>query len=406
MARISVKWTQQTNLGVQIVELGGYSTQRKVKWYVDDVLWVTDDRLISTSATTSFESTLSGLKPGTTYRIKAILYHAYNSSINWTFTTTATTNRPSDTTPPGISNIWCSHNNWTNEDYITISASITDASSISSTNLLFNSKNYSHSSVSGNTYSYRVPTPSIFGYYDIDISARDSANNVGYGTSKTRVGLDKTPPTIAFSEAKYMGGGIRTGANATDNAGGSGVDYLYFKISSKNSNTDFSSAVGVEGNSAYHTFTKDKNGYDFELGASYYVEITAKDLAGNYSAKTVIKVIPSIQRPDTFNWTEYEREAFTNRGAITTLTWQRWNAFLDNVKGTASWYHNKNEDIYNVESAKMTDSSKILTAIRFNTVKNAIGSMNSTGISDKVKGDFVIGNEFITLSLKLSEIRK
>ena len=56
--------------------------------------------------------------------------------------------------------------------------------------------------------------------------------------------------------------------------------------------------------------------------------------------------------------------------------------------------------------AKMSDSSKVLTAERFNIVKNAIGSMNSTGISDRKKGDFVLGSYFITLSLKLSEIRK
>jgi hypothetical protein len=54
----------------------------------------------------------------------------------------------------------------------------------------------------------------------------------------------------------------------------------------------------------------------------------------------------------------------------------------------------------------MSDSSKILTAERFNIVKNAIGSMNPTGISDREKGDFVLGSYFITLSLKLSEIRK
>ena len=41
-----------------------------------------------------------------------------------------------------------------------------------------------------------------------------------------------------------------------------------------------------------------------------------------------------------------------------------------------------------------------------NIVKNAIGSMNATCISDREKGDFVLGSYFITLSLKLSKIRK
>ena len=310
-----------------------------------------------------------------------------------------------DTTAPTINNIWCSASGWTNESYLTISANITDSSGIYSSSLLFNGSYY-NPSISGNTYSWRVPTPTVFGYYDIEIASRDNNDNVGYASSRVRVGLDNIAPTINYSEAKYMGGGIRAGANASDNAGASGVDYIYFKISSKNSNTDFSSAIGVEGNSVYHTFTADKNGYAFELGATYYVEITAKDLAGNYSNKTIVKVIPTLERPASWNWTDYERDAFENRGAISTLTWQRWNAFLDNVKGTASWYHNNSSDIYGVEKAKMSDSSKILTAERFNIVKNAIGSMNATGISDRQKGDFVLGSYFITLSLKLSEIRK
>ena len=203
-----------------------------------------------------------------------------------------------------------------------------------------------------------------------------------------------------------MGGGIRAGANASDTAGASGVDYIYFKISSKNSSTNFSNAIGVEGDTVHHTFTADKNGYAFELGATYYVEITAKDIAGNYSSKTLVKVVPTLERPANWNWNDYERNAFENRGAISTLTWQRWNAFLDNVKGTASWYHNNASDVYGVEKAKMSDNSKILTAERFNIVKNAIGSMNPTGISDRKKGDFVLGSYFITLSQKLSEIRK
>ena len=311
----------------------------------------------------------------------------------------------SDATPPSITNIWCSPTGWTNKSTLTISANITDSSGIYSTNLSFNGKYYD-ATKSGNAYTWTVPTPTVYGSYDIEIAARDNNNNIGYGKSKVTVGLDTTAPTVSYSEAKFMGGGIRAGANATDNAGASGVDYIYFKISSKNSNTDFSSAIGVEGDSVYHTFTADKNGYAFELGATYYVEITAKDIAGNYSNKTIVKVVPSLERPITWSWNDYERYAFENRGAISTLTWQRWNAFLDNIKGVASWYHNNSSDVYGVEKAKMSDNSKILTAERFNIVKNAIGSMNATGISDREKGDFVLGSYFITLSLKLSEIKK
>lgn len=404
MAKIYTSSVGMYSFNAQVIELQSQTSRsRKVLWHLNGSY--IGANTIGTNTTVSPTRTFSNLSAGTTYTVKADIYWSDTDAHITTLSTTVTTSKPADTTPPSITNIWCSASGWTNESYLTISASITDSSGIYSSSLLFNGSYY-NPSVNGNTYSWRVPTPTVFGYYDIEIAARDNNNNAGYASSRVRVGLDNIAPTINYSEAKFMGGGIRAGANASDNAGASGVDYIYFKISSKNSSTDFSSAIGVEGDSVYHTFTADKNGYAFELGATYYVEITAKDVAGNYSSKTLVKVVPTLERPTTWNWNDYERDAFENRGAISTLTWQRWNAFLDNVKGVASWYHNNATDVYGVEKAKMSSTSKILTAERFNIVKNAIGSMNSTGISDRKKGDFVLGSYFITLSLKLSEIRK
>ena len=404
MAKIYTSSVGMYAFNAQVIELQSQSSRnRYVNWYLNGTY--KGANTIGTGTTVSPTRTFSSLNAGTTYSIEAKIYWSDTDTYITSLYGSVTTNKPADTTAPTINNIWCSVSGWTNESYLTISANITDSSGIYSSSLLFNGSYY-NPSISGNTYSWRVPTPTVFGYYDIEIAARDNSNNTGYASSRVRVGLDNIAPTINYSEAKFMGGGIRAGANASDTAGASGVDYIYFKISSKNSSTDFSNAIGVEGDSVYHTFTADKNGYTFELGATYYVEITAKDIAGNYSSKTLVKVVPTLERPANWNWNDYERNAFENRGAISTLTWQRWNAFLDNVKGTASWYHNNASDVYGVEKAKMSDNSKILTAERFNIVKNAIGSMNSTGISDRKKGDFVLGSYFITLSLKLSEIRK
>ena len=56
--------------------------------------------------------------------------------------------------------------------------------------------------------------------------------------------------------------------------------------------------------------------------------------------------------------------------------------------------------------AKASADSKILTATRFNLVKNAIGSMNATGISNVSKGDPVLGSYFITLANKANGVTK
>ena len=307
MAKIYTSSIGMYAFNAQVIELQSQSSRnRYVNWYLNGTY--KGANTIGTGTTVSPIRTFSNLNAGTTYSIEAKIYWSDTDTYITSLYSSVTTNKPADTTAPTINNIWCSVSGWTNESYLTISANITDSSGIYSSSLLFNGSYY-NPSISGNTYSWRVPTPTVFGYYDIEIAARDNNDNVGYASSRVRVGLDNIAPTINYSEAKFMGGGIRAGANATDNAGASGVDYIYFKISSKNSSTDFSNAIGVEGNSVYHTFTTDKNGYAFELGATYYIEITAKDIAGNYSNKTIVKVVPSLERPITWSWNDYKRNA-------------------------------------------------------------------------------------------------
>ena len=129
------------------------------------------------------------------------------------------------------------------------------------------------------------------------------------------------------------------------------------------------------------------------------------DRAGNYQ-KTIMSVVFSYAKPSAWSWTTEELNAFNNKGKFSTLTWQRWNAFCDYVLQLTSWYYSDDTDTYNLAGAKVSADDKILTATRFNLVKNAIGSMNATGISNVSKGDPVLGSYFITLATKANGVTK
>lgn len=117
----------------------------------------------------------------------------------------------------------------------------------------------------------------------------------------------------------------------------------------------------------------------------------------------------SSPRPIDWSWTTAERNAFNNHGAVTTLTWDRWNSFVDkivefrNYKGLTE-YVTVGGTSYHITNAKVSSSNKTLTALKFNIARTAIGNMNSTGITDRVPGDIVYGSYFITLEDKLKGI--
>ena len=252
-----------------------------------------------------------------------------------------------------------------------------------------------------------VATPTTAKDYKISIIVFDKNNNSTTQNLTIPIYYDATAPVLGDVSASQVATGIKAMAYATDNLG---FDCIICQISKPNERTFGSSSTArVEIKSGdSHIFTKDADEKDFAYGSIYYVKFTAKDKANNYSSAKEDFLTFSVSRPADFNWTQAEKNAFTGGGAITVLTYTRWNEFIDNVKAMASWKHNKTDDVYGELSAKMTNTTegRTLTAVKFNKVKNAIGSMNSTGISDVQKGDIVKGDYFITLSSKLGGITK
>lgn len=91
--------------------------------------------------------------------------------------------------------------------------------------------------------------------------------------------------------------------------------------------------------------------------------------------------------------------AVTNNGSLSKFSYLVWNDLVDKVKEVLdangySWRTN----YATYSETKMSSSSKVLTAKRFNSLRYNIGYHYSTGISEVSRGDIVYGWYFTTLA--------
>ena len=382
-----------------------------------------------TSGTTTRPNVLTYTQSytGTTSTNTTTFYHSLSAGTHtlygftasggkyWSCGSVTITVPSSDSTAPTIGTISVdlpSHG-YTNSTTFTANVSVTDNIGVSDVTCTFNGSTYSYGSKSGSTYYFRLNTPTSGATRTISFKAYDSAGNTSSKSTSVWCCLDNTAPTISYIEAVSTGTAIKVGLTATDSM--SGVAEVTYRISTPSSTQPSESSFGnlksidvSSGTSSYHTYYSDGGGSNLSYGKTYWIQYTVKDRAGNYSSKKYASCVVNYTKPTSWSWTQTEINAFNSKGSISTLTWQRWNAFVDNVVAMAKWKIGDSYTQYDLASARMTQDSKILTANRFNLVRNAIGSMNSSGsgISVVAKGDKVLGWYFTQLRDRLNGIEK
>lgn len=108
-----------------------------------------------------------------------------------------------------------------------------------------------------------------------------------------------------------------------------------------------------------------------------------------------------------WSWTAEEYNALINKGAVSVITRSRMNEFKEAVKLMLFEKLNTSPDydtyIQRAEKFDFTTSGT-LTAEKFNGIRFCIGSVNATGITDKARGEAVLGEYFLILAEKLNEI--
>ena len=227
--------------------------------------------------------------------------------------------------------------------------------------------------------------------YTFQVRGRNSYGVSAYTTANEATTMPKIP---TVSQGTVSSNSITV--NISDMEGNyTGVRvYLYNNLGTQINYDDTFTTATFTGLTADTTYYAD---------ARSYLNISGTTIWSNYSNRITIRT--TSNRPTNWSWTITELNAFNNHGLTTTLTYTRWNAFIDKVQEFINYYNTKyGTGVPSVTQYKMTSSNKILTATAFNNIRFSIGSMNPTGISNISTGDTVYGSYFTTLSNKLNGI--
>lgn len=139
---------------------------------------------------------------------------------------------------------------------------------------------------------------------------------------------------------------------------------------------------------------------NLQPNTQYSFRCMCRDIYGNYSDSNwsgYTYITTNSARPAYFYWD-------TNKvsGQQFNVTASEWNRLIQNVKDI----HVYKLGSYNSSSYPMTTVSRgqPFYAQRFNEVRFAIGSLNSTGLNNKYKGDTIYASELNILKDKLNAI--
>ncbi len=138
----------------------------------------------------------------------------------------------------------------------------------------------------------------------------------------------------------------------------------------------------------------------------YCLEVSAcnDDGCSSYTS-AVCGYTDDISRPSNWSWTSAETDAFNNKGEVDTVTYSRWNDFVDKVDDFRIYYNETHGTSISLNiEAYMSSGSRNLSDTRFNAVRNCINSMNSTTVPTVSNDDTVYGAYFITLKDDLNDI--
>ena len=97
--------------------------------------------------------------------------------------------------------------------------------------------------------------------------------------------------------------------------------------------------------------------------------------------------------------------AVANGGPITDFSYKVWNDLVYKANEIITSNYWEWDDSYaTLSQTLMTSSDRVLTAKRFNSLRNNIGSHYGTGITEKSRGDPVMGSYFITIAAAMNKI--
>lgn len=183
--------------------------------------------------------------------------------------------------------------------------------------------------------------------------------------------------------------------------------YISSSISSNSITINYSSVSNanvydIECTNGYTTSPYSPSGTfnNLQPNTQYGFRCRARDRNYNYEVSNwsnYTYITTAKARPPYFSWGSPK-----NSGKQFNVTASEWNRLIQNIKDV----HIYKLGGYNSSSYPMSNvsSGQQFYAQRFNEVRFAIGSLNSTGINNKYKGDTIYASELNILKDKLNAI--
>ncbi len=170
-------------------------------------------------------------------------------------------------------------------------------------------------------------------------------------------------------------------------------------------------SAGISQSPAY-TFTGLDSNRTYTVAANITIATTGQVVK---LRATVTTDPPPRVKPDPWTWdgsnggdasgaqVRNARDALLNNGEVSDFHHNVWNDLVNKTYEALIYFYSDWSDAYlTINRTRMTDSDTTLTALRFNSLRNNIGGLSSTGMADKERGDPVLGEDFFTLTSALN----
>lgn len=200
---------------------------------------------------------------------------------------------------------------------------------------------------------------------------------------------------MGYIDATTNGGKLSTPYYISSSKTSNSITINYSTVSGAN-RYDIQCSNGVIASPSSPTYTFS----NLQPNTQYSFRCMCRDIYGNYSDSNwsgYTYITTDSARPAYFYW-----DINKVSGQQFNVTASEWNRLIQNVKDV----HVYKLGSYNSSSYPMTTVSRgqPFYAQRFNEVRFAIGSLNSTGLNNKYKGDTIYASELNILKDKLNAI--
>ena len=367
----------QTKATVNVTGLPNVGYATSIRWYLGDALIATTNRDAGTS-TSSYSHTFAGLLPNTSYTVKAVVYgvNTVMATKTLSFTTPQETGRL--TVTPQNTYISARISEMFNEPNYEREIDVYFKRHVDADYTLFSTVKEQGSEVLVNVIDLVSNVE-----YDVQAIIRNGTFTMKTltGTAKTVQDTSLVPTPQIESITQRLGTRNCIIYWLTDKAVAGTIYKIEAKAEGESAWTELEELSGVSSPITVVSHEGNKN-VTFRISATN--EAVAASTT-NYSAEYVFYV------RDDFVW-DFPK----TKGQPMVITANEWNRLRD-------YAISRNKDEGRIVDIPIVRQGDLITAVTYNTMKNAISLVNDVGVSDKVRGSAITAFDVDALRIAINK---